>query len=104
MRSLRVKMKSSMRYNPLTGDLIWFMPPRNRPELRGKRVGYVHTRGDGNKIMTTNFDDRKVDNHILVWIWHHGTYPKKAIRHINGDLMDNRIENLEIINEITEQP
>ena len=96
MRSLRAKLKSSMRYSSLTGELTWFVPPVNQEILRGKLVGYVHKRR-GVCRMTTNFDGRKVDNHILVWIWHHGTYPERDIRHINGDLMDNRIENLEMI-------
>lgn len=32
--------------------------------------------------------------HKLVYLYHHGTVPR-YIRHINGDLLDNRIENLE---------
>lgn len=32
--------------------------------------------------------------HRLVWLYHHGTWPAGQIDHINGDHLDNRIENL----------
>lgn len=32
--------------------------------------------------------------HRAVWAWHHGHWPTKHIDHINGDVNDNRIENL----------
>jgi hypothetical protein len=72
------------------------MPPRTSDHLRGKPVGYLRTRTkDGSKIYTASFDNRKIDNHLLVWLWHKGEFPKKYIRHKNGVLTDNRIENLE---------
>ena len=30
----------------------------------------------------------------LVWLWHHGAFPRNQIDHINGDTGDDRIENL----------
>lgn len=32
--------------------------------------------------------------HQLIWAMHHGSWPERVLRHINGDLSDNRIENL----------
>lgn len=33
----------------------------------------------------------------LVWCWHNKSYPPRYIRHKDGDTLNNRIENLELI-------
>jgi len=35
--------------------------------------------------------------HTLAWFYAHGAWPRNGLRHLDGDLSNNRIENLEEI-------
>lgn len=37
--------------------------------------------------------------HRLIWVLHYGEWPKGELDHINGDIRDNRIENLRDVNK-----
>lgn len=52
---------------------------------------------NGYRVITIN--NRREYEHRLVWKQHYGEIPKGYhIHHINGNKLDNRIENLELIN------
>ena len=56
----------------------------------GKEAGTIHLYGY-KQIM---IDGSRFFAHVLVWLWHCGEFPNNPIRHIDGDRLNNRIENL----------
>lgn len=56
----------------------------------GKRAGSKHHSGRWNLI----YDGKNYQVHRLVWALVHGSWPLNQIDHMNGDPLDNRIENL----------
>lgn len=82
-------------YDPATGDLIY---RRNRGGNRskGEIAGFICKRplrrGGGYRLI--GFNGREYGAHHLVWVWHHGFYPRSHLDHINLVRDDNRIENL----------
>lgn len=56
---------------------------------KGKKTGWVENHG----YHRTTIKGKKYLTHRLVYMYHHGECPKE-LDHINGDKLDNRIENL----------
>lgn len=79
------------RYDPEKGGLYYMVRPARRVRI-GDRFGSIN--GSGRR--TGRLCDRNIYEHRLVWFFHHGDWPTKgkSIDHINGDYIDNRIENL----------
>ena len=69
------------------GHLYWKVPGRSR--RMGKPVGSISA--DGYVRVKINYKHYRV--HRLVWAMH-GKEPVELIDHINGNKLDNRIENL----------
>lgn len=82
------RLKELFDYNPETGNLVW--------KVRRQRikVGGVAGRVDNQGYRRIRLDGRNYQAHRLVWLWHHGEWPKYEIDHINRVRDDNRIENL----------
>lgn len=77
-------------YNPATGDLIWRID-----RTGGTKAGDVA----GSISATTGYRRIKVGGvayqaALLVWLWHHGSFPINEIDHEDRDPLNNRIENL----------
>lgn len=83
------------------GQLFWHPRPTNsqwngrcankRVVPRRTRTGYLDVRIRGERLAM----------HRVVWVLHAGTWPKEVIDHINGNPVDNRIENLRDVDRRT---
>lgn len=67
---------------------------RTYPTPRGSITRYGYRR-------ITCRDRRQRFEHVLVWEAHQGPIPEgMELRHINGDKLDNRIENLQLVTRL----
>ena len=82
------------------GKLFWIKIPKNyRKDCLGKRFGGKHNKGYHHGTIK----NKKYLEHRLVWLYHHGEWPKDQLDHINGIRDDNRIENLRECNNSENQ-
>ncbi len=88
------KTKELFRYDGVTGHLFW-REFRNGVNS-GKPAGYESSNGR-KSYWKIRVDGKNYRAHRLVWIVCKGEIPSLEIDHINGDSLDNRIENLRLV-------
>ncbi len=71
------------------GELYWRHDTPNHRSMAGDLAGSVYQ--NGRRYICLN--QKRYLAHRLIWLYHHGEWPQ-VIDHINGDPLDNRIENL----------
>lgn len=88
----RVKYLFSYRND---GNLIWKNLSSNNSRIELGQIAGTKTNESYINIMINRKSYRL---HRLIWIYHNGDIPDNmVIDHINGDVEDNRIENLQIL-------
>lgn len=86
------QVRTWLRYDSDTGEFFWVTQKDGRGRWRDirKRCGGVN--GKGYRRIRVN--GKYYAEHRLAWLYVYGSWPLKALDHINLDPTDNRIANL----------
>ena len=82
------RVRELLDYDEDTGIFRW------RVDGRGKIIGVIAGKVDGNYHRVISIDGMYYAAHRIAWLWYYGAPVPKMIKHINGDTEDNRIDNL----------
>ena len=81
-------------YDENTGVFYWKNTELVGCKVRGKLAGSLKSNGYLVVMIKKNGKHIRVLGHRLAWLFSKGYFPKTSLDHINGDKLDNRIENL----------
>lgn len=79
------------------GGLFWRKSLTGKSRIAGKEAGCLNQDG----YVVIEVANKGIGAHRIVWLMHHGAWPKGEIDHLNGIRHDNRIENLRDVAHIT---
>lgn len=85
------RLRELLEYDPATGDLIWRVSRGNG--VRGAVAGRVRA-SDGYRDL--GIERKYYMAHRIVWALCKGEMPDGILDHIDGDRLNNRIENLRL--------
>jgi hypothetical protein len=103
-------LKECLQYSPVTGDFVWkHRPPNHFSSMHQARK--TNSKLDGEKagaISKTGYVFIRINGvgykaHRLAWLYIHGVNPEGDLDHINGNGLDNRIENLRVVTPLENQ-
>lgn len=97
----QARLKELLKYDPLTGRLMWAV---SRPgKHRGSDAGCIKRDEAGKKYRQTSVDSIRYLDHRLIWLYIHGELPAEEIDHIDGDGLNNKMENLRSVSHAVNQ-
>lgn len=83
------RLRQLLRYDHSDGEFYWLVSSAIRIRV-GDQAGSVN--GHGRKYIKV--DGAQLPAHRLAWLYVHGSFPQFEIDHIDGNPLNNRIENL----------
>lgn len=92
------RVQELLSYDPSTGEFRWKVN-RNRKKA-GSVAGCESTKHDGKKYWCIQVDGKMYKAHRLAWLVTHGEFPPEQIDHIDGDGLNNRLENLRAVSDL----
>ena len=91
-------LKKYLKYDKETGKLHYLIAPSQRNSV-GDEAGSISWSG----YRVIRLKGFRYRSHRVIWFMVNGSWPKGQIDHINGDRLDNRIENLRDVPHVKNQ-
>lgn len=103
-------LRECLSYDAESGNMTWRERPANHfkagqktPEHQAAiwnakycgKPAFVSVGSHG--YATSSLSGKRMSGHRVAWALHYGEWPKGEIDHINGDPLDNRIDNLRCV-------
>ena len=78
------------KYDPETGDIFWIA--KGKGKIKKKAAGTTEVNG----YRSIMLNGKRIRSHRIAWALFHKEWPKDQIDHINGNTLDNRINNIRL--------
>lgn len=89
----RQELINILSYNPITGHMIW-KEDRVANKVQGCIAGSLSTQG----YITISIDGANFRAQRLIWLYMTGDWPKGDVHHKDGNKVNNKWQNLELLN------
>lgn len=91
------RVRELLSYDLSTGEFRWKV---SRGTKKARSIaGYEYTYGCGKKYWLIRVDGKMYQAHRLAWLVTHGEFPPEQIDHIDGNGLNNRLENLRAVSD-----